>query len=238
MALFTWQKKQREDGREELELSQEDQERIDKAARAAERLPEIEQRLSKLDSIEEFINMYKSEKAEESRKRQQQQQQQQQQVEDEGFEELMLTDPKKAVSMALQPTQQALLTLRADNMRREIFEDANNFKYYHGTIKREVDNLLSAQPLAARNDPSVIENAYHTVVGKHNDEILEGKLKNRFAASEASSRSTGAGNAGDTGAGDKKKVVIDDDIRKIAKGLGFKPEEYAKMLEEEGIGYV
>lgn len=238
MALFSWQKQQKEDGTEELALSKEDQERIDKAARAAEELPAIKEKLSGLDKINEFITQFQAERTEEKNKAQRQQQQQQQTQTEEDFEELMLTDPKRAVSMALQPTQQALLTLRADNLRRETFEDTKKYRYYHGEIKSEVDKLLAGQPLTARNDPSVIENAYLTVVGKHHDEIVEGKLKDRFAASESSGRATSSGSAGDSGTAEKKQVVITDDIRKIAKGLGFKPEEYAKMLDDEGIGYV
>ena len=238
MALFSWQKKQKEDGTEELAFSQEDQERMDKAAKAAEELPAIKEKLSGLDKINEFIDAFKADREAEKQKTQRQQQQQQQQDTEAEFEDLMLTDPKKAMSMALQPTQQALLILRADNLRREVFEDSKKFKYYHGDIKSEVDKLIAGQPITSRNDPSVVENAYLTVVGRHHDEIVEGKLKDRFAASEGSGRSTSSGAAGDTGTAEEKQTVITDDIRKIAKGLGFKPEEYAKMLDEEGIGYV
>jgi hypothetical protein len=237
MALFSWQKKQKEDGTEELAFSEEDQKRMDKAAKAAEELPAIKEKLSGLDKINEFIDAFKAEKEVEKQKLQKQQQQQQQTQTEEEFEELMLTDPKRAMNIALQPTQQALLTLRADNLRREIYEDTKKFRYYHGDIKSEVDKLIAGQPLTARNDPSVIENAYLTVVGRHHDEIMEGKLKDRFAASESSGRATASGSAGDSGTAEKKSVVITDDIRKIAKGLGFKPEDYAKMLDEEGIGY-
>ena len=237
MALFSWQKKQKEDGTEELALSQEDQERMDRAAKAAEELPGIKEKLSGLDKINEFITAFQSEREEEKRKVTALKNKETQTATDEEFEDLMLTDPKKAVGMALQPTQQALLTLRADNLKREVFEDTKTYRYYHGDIKTEVDKLIAGQPLVARNDPSVIENAYLTVVGRHHDEIMEGKLKDRFAASESSGRNTSSGSAGDNGVADKKQVVITDDIRKIAKGLGFKPEEYAKMLDEEGIGY-
>ncbi len=237
MALFSWQKKQKEDGTEELALSEEDQKRMDKAAKAAEELPAIKEKLSGLDKINEFIDAFKAEKEAEKQKLAITKQKETQIQNEEEFEELMLTDPKRAMSMALQPTQQALLTLRADSLRRETFEDTKKFRYYHGDIKSEVDKLIAGQPLTARNDPSVIENAYLTVVGRHHDEIMEGKLKDRFAASESSGRSTSSGSAGDSGTAEKKQVVITDDIRKIAKGLGFKPEEYAKMLDEEGIGY-
>lgn len=238
MALFSWQKKQRDDGTEELGFSQEDQERLDKAVGVASELPVIKEKLSGLDKINEFITQFQSEREEEKKKVKQQQEQQTQTQNETDFDELMFSDPKRAMAMALQPTQQALLTLRADNLKREVFEDSKKFRYYHGDIKSEIDKLIAAQPIAARNDPSIIENAYLTVVGRHHDEIMEGKLKDRFASSDSSGRNTSGGSAGDTGIGESKKNVITDDIRKIAKGLGFKPEEYVKMLDEEGVGYV
>lgn len=238
MPMFSWQR-EKDSNDINVKISDEDQKKIDAAAAAAAELPGIKDKLSGLDKINEFITSFQQEREEEKKKKQQQQQQQQSQENDEEFETLMLTDPKKAVSMALGPTQQAVLTLRADNLRREIFEDSKKFKYYHGDIKSEVDKLIAGQTLAARNDPSVVENAYLTVVGKHHDEIMEGKLKDRFAASDSSGRGTSSGAAGDSGTGgDKKAPVITDDIRKLAKAFGTTPEEYAKLLDAEGVGYV
>lgn len=238
MPMFSWQREKENPNDINVKISDEDQKKIDAAAAAAAELPGIKEKLSGLDKINEFITSFQQEREEEKRKKQQQQQQQQSQESDEEFESLMLTDPKKAVSMALGPTQQAVLSLRADNLRREIFEDSKKFKYYHGDIKSEVDRLLAAQPITARVDPSVIENAYLTIVGKHHDEIMEGKLKDRFAASDSSGRGTSSGSAGDSGADGKKTLVITDDIRKLAKAFGTTPEEYAKLLDEEGVGYV
>lgn len=239
MPMFSWQREKESPNDINVRISEEDQKKIDAAAAAAAELPGIKEKLSGLDKINEFITSFQQEREEEKKKRQQQQQQQQSQETDEEFENLMLTDPKKAISMALNPTQQAVLTLRADNLRREVFEDTKKFKYYHGELKAEVDKLIAGQTLAARNDPSVIENAYLTVIGKHHDEILEGKLKDRFAASDSSGRGTSSGSAGDSGVGgDKKTPVITDDIRKLAKAFGTTPEEYAKLLDAEGVGYV
>lgn len=235
MALFSWQKKKKEDGTEELELSKEAQEQMDKATAAAAELPVIKDSLSK---VNEFIDAFKREQDEKKAAEQQKQQQQSRQQSDEEFETLMLTDPQAAMQKAMLPTNQALLTLRADNMRREMFEDADKFKYYHGDIKREIDQLLASQTLEARNNPSVIENTYHTVVGKHHEEIMEGKLKTRFAGSEGGSKGTSSGNAGDRGTGEKTTPVITDEIRKLAKTFGVTPEDYAQMLINDGVEYV
>lgn len=235
---FSWLRNKKDDGTEELQLSKEDQDKMDAAAKAAAELPEIKTKLSKLDAVSEFINEFKRERDDEKAKKQKQQQQQDQQQSDEELETLILTDPKTAINKALGPTQNALLQLRADNIRREVFEDTKKFKFYHGDIKSEVDKLIAGQTLAARNDPSVIENAYLTVVGRHHDEIMEGKIKDRFAGSDGGSRGTASGSAGDHGTGDKQAPVITDDIRKLAKMFGTTPEDYAKRLDEEGIGYV
>lgn len=235
---FLWQKNKKEDGTEELGLSKEDQDRLDKAAKAAEELPAIKAKLSGLDKVTEFIDAFKADKQKEADAAKAKKDAEAQAAGDEEFETLMLTDPKAAVAKALQPTQQALLTLRADNIRREVFENADKFKYYHGDIKTEVDKLIAGQSLASRNDPSVIENCYLTVLGRHNDEILEGKIKSRFAGSDGGSRGTDGGNAGDGGREAKKPPVITDDIRKLAKMFNTTPEAYAKQLDEEGVGYV
>ena len=67
---------------------------------------------------------------------------------------------------------------------------------------------------------------------------MEGKIKSRFAGSESDSRGTSTGSAGGTGTGDNANLVISDEIKTIAKRFGIAPEEYAKMLDKEGIGYV
>lgn len=235
---FSWLKGKDKEGNEEYQLSKEDQERMDKAAKAAEELPEIKNKLKGLDKVTEFIDAFKKKQdddaaALEARKRKEGQQQT-----NEELETLMLTDPVKALAIAQKPTQDALLTLRADNLRREVFEDTAKFKYYHGDIKREVDQLIAGQSLASKNDPSVIENCYLTVLGRHNDEILEGKIKDRFAGSDGGARGTSSGAAGSTGTGETKAPVITDDIRKLAKMFNTTPEEYAKQLDAEGVGYV
>ena len=153
----------------------------------------------------------------------------------------MLTDPKAAIAKATQGHTSAILKLNASNIRREVFEDANEFKYYHGDIKREVDTLIAGPKLQARNDPSVIKNCYLTVLGRQNDEIVEGKIKNRFAGSTGTG-GTSSGSAGSSGAADDKASILrglenDPMVLKAARTLGMKPAEYAKMLDEEGIGY-
>ena len=63
-----------------------------------------------------------------------------------------------------------------------MFEDQDKFKFYHGDLKREIDSLLANQPVDFRLNPANIENVYNTVIGKHMPEIIEGKIKTRFAS--------------------------------------------------------
>jgi hypothetical protein len=158
---------------------------------------------------------------------------------DEEITNLMLTDPVNATKRLIKQTTdiqgQALLTMRADAVRREIFEDQEKFPYYTGEIKTEIDKLLEGQTLQHRNDRGVIENAYYATLGRHQREMADGKLKSRFASSEGN-RGTSTGNI----KGTEEPVIrpLDDDGKKAARILGFKEEEYAKMLHDEGVGYV
>ena len=65
--------------------------------------------------------------------------------------------------------------------------------------------------------------------------MADGKLKSRFAASEGN-RGTATGNV----KGSEEPVIrpLDDDGKKAARLLGFKEDEYAKMVHESGVGYV
>ena len=129
------------------------------------------------------------------------------------------------------------MEMRANNVRREVFEDTEKFEYYSGDFKREVDALLAAQPLSFRNNPASVENVYYNVLGRKQKEIAEGKIKSRFA-----SATSGSSTSGKTGEADKFMIEIDDQIRKAAKLTGMTPEEYAAVVAQEAqegnIAYV
>lgn len=158
----------------------------------------------------------------------------------EALEELMATDPVGAVQRLIQDktdqSNQVLLSVRADSLRREVFEDAEKYPFYAGEIKAEIDKLIEGQTLQARNDRSVIEHAYYSTVGKHHRELADGKLKSRFAASDTGARTS----TGKTPGSDEPEALrpMTDDDKKAARVLGFSEAEYQKMLKEEGVGYV
>jgi hypothetical protein len=237
MPLFSWQKNKEDENKIEISMSEEDKKRLDTATTAAAELPAIKERLASLDSINAYFEEMKKDREAERAAAARKAAEAAASKGSEDLEELFLTDPKAAVERATSGQTQAILTLNAANVKREVFEDADKYKYYHGSIKDEVDKLIAGQSLQARNDASVVENCYRTVLGRHTDELLEGKIKTRFAGSESSTRGTNSGAAGSSAAGSKEPRVIPDDVRKIAKSFGIPAEEYADMLDKEGIGY-
>lgn len=156
---------------------------------------------------------------------------------DEQINELMLTNPAEAVRQLMKGTQDAqstaILQVRADALKREVFEDQERYPYYTGDMKTEIDKLIDAQSIQARNDRSVIEHAYLSTLGKHSRELLDGKLKSRYAASEGT-RGTNGGNL--EGGAARTPRVVHDDEKKAAALLGFDANEYAKMLDDAGVG--
>ena len=239
MAIFNWQKKTSESGAEEFTLPDEVVAKLDAGAAAAAELPKITQMLQELKDVQATTAAEQKRRddtakaaatraaAEES-----------QGTLEEQVEELMLSgQTKKAIALATQGQASEILLLRADRIKRELFEDEQKFKYYHGSLKQEVDALINAQSLQAKNDPSVVENCYKTVLGNHADELLEGKIKSRFAGSENGSRGSSSGSAGSSGASTHEKKAPTDEVRRAAKLLGFTAEDYAEMLDKEGVGY-
>ena len=237
-----WQKKTAEDGSEALEvnLPKETEEKIDAAISAhTENSSRYNELKNSLDSINaRFLREDQERERREATERQRSAAADAGQSEEE-ITNLMLTDPVAATKRLIKQTTDvqgaALMTIRADGLRREIFEDAERFPYYAGEIKNEIDKLLEGQTLQLRNDRGVIENAYYATLGRHQREMADGKLKSRFAASEGN-RGTATGNV----KGSEEPVIrpLDDDGKKAARLLGFKEDEYAKMVHESGVGYV
>ena len=236
---FPWQKNDAT-GVQELELPDELVEGMKAGKDAKEGLSRIEQMLKDQASLQAKKDKEEKDRADAAaaaaRKREQEAATG---TLEEQIEALMLEGrTKDAIELATKSKTDALasvvMTTRADQIKRETFENEEKFKYYHGDIKTEVDSLLARQPLEFRQNPENIENCYNTVVGKHHSEIMEGKIKTRFAGA---SGSRDGGRAGESGTKDDKPPVITDDLRKAARLLGFKPEEYAKMLDDEGVGY-
>ena len=238
MALFPWQKKEGSENAQ-VEIPDAVMQQIKDGAEAKEKLNKVEQMLADLTKIQldDKAAREKEKKAAADALAHQQRQKVTEQT-DEQIEELMLTNPREAIRLATQGQTEAIKAVHADNVRREVFEDGEKFKYYTGDLKREIDSLLANQPVDFRLNPANVESTYHTVLGRHTDEIVGGKLKTRFAGGSEGSRGTSSGSAG-AGAGGKEKTIVDaeteKEIRRAAKQVGIKYEDYVEMLDKEGV---
>lgn len=235
-----WQKKE---GTEEYEVTLPDElkTKLDGAA-SKEDVTALKTTLDKLQESMKAISDHTAAEAEERRKaaakKAAEESTNRQAATDEELTELALIDPVAAMKRVVQEAQSgrdaALMTINAANLRREVFEDSAKYPFYTGKIKEEVDKLLATQSLKAQNDRTTIEHAYHSMVGQNYKEISEGKLKDRFASSESNRGSNGHVQEPEK----KGPRVMTDDEKRAARTLGFKDEEYGKLLDEEGVGYV
>lgn len=238
--LLSWMKKDDKDGKEQLEVSlpEDTQKKLDAATAAAAEIPKMKEMLEGLKGIQAFAEDYRKDKEAEAAARAAKARADSQAQTDEDLQNLILTDPAAAIRRGTQDQSVAILTIRADQIKRDVFEDMERFPFYTGEVKSEIDKLLAGQNLQNRNDPSVVENCYYTVVGRHAEEARDGKLKSRFA-SGSGSRGTSSGSAGAGASKDEsEKLEINDDVRRAARITGMSPEDYAKMIYDQGVGYV
>lgn len=149
----------------------------------------------------------------------------------ETTDDLWLTDPQKASELAMQPVKIATINLASQNLRREIFDDGVNYEYYTGEFKKRVDGWIDKLPVEARADAKSIKNCYNLVLGESMQEIREGKLKSRFAATTTSNTKDGTNNTNNDGL-----PALTDDQKHAAKMFGLKEEDYAKQMKE--LNYV
>lgn len=230
----------REEGNKDESLSKEAEDKIKSIVDTSVSglSAKFEDRLKGLDSITAFVEDQKKDKEEAERKRVEKEKNDKRPTGEDLAARVLSGDVEAVVSELTKPQAELVLSVRADNIRREVFEDrATDFPYYTGDIKAEVDKIIKSQPLAFQNNPQALENTYYTVVGKKNKELQEGKLKSRFAAPSGSNNS-GSGDE-DKNSRDKVEITITDDIKRAAKMTGLKVEDYVELLrKEEGIEIV
>lgn len=122
----------------------------------------------------------------------------------------------------------------ARELRRSIFEDAENYEYYTGDVKRKVDEMLDREPLQSQNSPDVIRNAYKVIVFEHMKDIQDKKLRSRLASVSAPTAQSGQ-NQVDPNA----LPELSAEEKTYASKMGIKLEDWAKSkkeyIEEESI---
>ena len=238
MAMW-WQKQKNEQGEEQLAIPKELEDQIKEGAEGAKKISKLETLLEDLVSTQQQEKKDRDDAAKAVRDAAARKQAESQSGElDEKIEELLLTNPREAIRLATAGQTEAIKAVHADSVRREVFEDQTKFKYYSGDVKREVDALIASQGVDFRLNPANIENCYLTVIGKHADEIAEGKIKTRFAGSESGSRGTASGNAGDTSSGAAPRTYDAETMKafeKAAKVTGLTVKDYVEMYEKEEV---
>lgn len=115
----------------------------------------------------------------------------------------------------------------ARELRRSIFEDAENYEYYTGDVKRKVDEMLDREPLQAQNTPDVIRNAYKVVVFEHMKDIQDKKLRSRL-----SSVSAPVSTPGQSQVDPNALPELTDEEKLYAGKMGIKLEDWAKSKKE------
>jgi hypothetical protein len=238
MPKWPWEENKKED--EKVDLPKELQDRFDsvKTDVTTEVTKKIDERFASMTPVIDFVTQYKKDQEEARTAREEAARRKAEQDSSKTDEDLaaeLLTNPRAVLSEINKPQTQLMLQLRADNIKREVFQDrAQDFPYYDGDVKKEVDQLLAKQSLQFQNDASSIENVYHTVVGKKMKEINEGKIKSRFAASSSTSSS---GPRSDDA--EKKSIKVTPEIERAAKLTGLTTKDYVEMLEkDEDFDYV
>ena len=226
---YPWESEEKKEEKK-TELPPELEARFKKVDDLDTKVSSIDEKLKGLDSITAFIEDQKKEKEEaktaaaaaRARKTPEQEKD-----DDENMAALLLSDPKAAFSELSKPLQQVMLMTRADNIKREVFTDrADEFPYYSGEVKGEVDKILGEQTLQFRNDPNAVANVYHTVVGKRMKDINEGKIKSRFASG------TGPLSNSQQNKEDEFVIELSDDIKRMAKLTGMSEGDAKDLVQK------
>jgi len=239
MARFPWQKAEAQEGQAEFTFPDELAKQIKDGAEAAGKVSKLEEAINSMKDImvADKTERETARRAAEEVARRVKTQETSEQTEEQ-IAELILTDPAAAIRLATQGQTQAIKAVHADAVRREVFEDQDKFKYYTGDVKTQVDALLAQQSVDFRLNPVNIANTYYTVIGQHNDKIVEGKLKTRFAGGTGGGGNSGGSTGGSGGGGDKKFEITGEykkEIERAARQSSIPYDEYVKMLDAEGV---
>ena len=135
---------------------------------------------------------------------------------------------REYVDKTLRPIAQATLYQQGTEMRRNIFENEDEFPYYAGSIRAQVDEMLDKQPAEQRANPEIIRNVYKIVVYNNDKEIKDNKIKSRLSSSSSSGTGTGMSSDADKAA----MPVLTDQMKKVARDMGMTDADYAKSMKE------
>jgi len=154
-------------------------------------------------------------------------------TEDKELNELALEDPVKAARLIFERESRGLTTATINTqsqlLRKQLFDDnPDKFEYYdkaNPEFKSEVDRLIDGLPLESRTNPDAIQNCYYVAFGRKQQEIKDGKLKSRFAATSTTT-------SGSSSTKDKDTIQLTELQKKAAKAMGITEEDYGKQARE------
>lgn len=235
---FLWNEKKEGDKKEgegEDKLPPELESRFKNMEDGLAKVSSIEDKLKSLDSITAYFEEQKKEK-EEAVKKAKEAAIKKDELTNEELLEAFAANPRGVIKELTKDKDDAILLVRADQVKKNVFLDrAEEFPYYAGEIKKEVDKILSEQSLKFQNDSKAVENTYYTVVGKMNKEISEGKIKSRFASASAAKGTEDLAKE----SREKVEITITPDIEKAARYSGMSVDKYVELIrKEEGIEIV
>ncbi len=226
----SWLKK--EDPKEEkVELPKELKESIENSIKTT--MSPIEEKLKGLDSLVAFAQEYKTDKekaikdAADAKAAAEAKKVKEDKPSSEDLAAALLQDPEGTFRDLSKHQVEFMLSMRADQIKDQVFRDrAEEFPYYSGEVKTEVDKILSEQTLKFKTDPNAVANVYYTVVGKKQKDINDGKIKSRFAsASGSSTNGTVKSEDGEI------KLEMSAEMKRAAKLTGMSEEDFLKLAE-------
>jgi phage I-like protein len=157
---------------------------------------------------------------------QQQLNQQQQQTFEEAYAE-MDESTRTVVDQRFNQLQEQSLRTGARETRRSVFEDIENYPYYTGDIKRQVDDILDKEPLQNQNNPQIVKNAYKVVLADNIEKLQKNELKSRLSSASGSSVSTTSGPADPNALPE-----LTAEEKQYAIKMGVSEQDWAKQKKE------
>lgn len=132
------------------------------------------------------------------------------------------------IDSTIKPIADAALWQQGNELRRSIFDNVEQYPYYTGALKDEIDAMIDKQPATIRANADAIRNVYKIVVFDHQKEIEENKHKSRLSSASAAASGTGA--PGTKAGGETPVLTLQ--MKHVAAKMGMSEAEYATAMKE------
>jgi phage I-like protein len=220
----SWLNRKDPDEEREIEIKPEDFKKLSESSeKQTAELKELKDKLAGLDAVTAYIQEQKEEKAAaiEAAKEAKRAKEERAEAENKDWS----NDPEAAFRHSMKPVVKELFEQRAINVKRDVLGEGH--EYYTGDIKTKVDSLIAVQPIEQQSNPNIIENCYKVVIADHMKDILDGKMKSRFAAASGS-----GSNGSRTESTEAEAAKLSEDEKLAARRFGISEVDYAKAKQE------